>query len=296
MPEFVDWTRAFAMMGDSPVGYKVVLLAEDGSMYALLQGETAEGVFQTVRLDSEGRMSAFVIDSVDAWTRMLTIGNAELAVRLGSPNIYDRRGQVLFLDTFEQGLYTWNPFASGGSADVSLSPLAALASGYSVKLTGGNTTDWYAKVEKVVPSRPVGRMGMEFSLSMPTAWNYMQATFYLYTGTQALWGVIRWIYTGYVLQVYDHGSDYVGVGVGKVLGADAEMFNTIKFVVDTDTLKYVRMMFNNQEIAVSTRNLFAGADTTTSPSLKVAIELLSRDGFNDAMYLDNVIVTAAEPE
>lgn len=296
MAEFADWTRAFVMMGDSPVGIREILLAEDGSMYALLQGETAEGVIQTVRLDDEGRISAFVIDSVDAWNRMLTIGNAELAVRLGSSNIYDRRGQTLFMETFEQGLFHWDKITDGALAAVALSPIAALASGYSVLLTGGNTTDWEAGVERVVPSRPVGRMGLEFSLAMPGSWDYVQATFYMYTGTQVLYGVVRWHNTGYILQVYDKIDGYTNVGVGKVLGSGAQIFNTIKFVANTDTLDYVRLMFNNQEIDVSAYEIFSGADLLSSPHVKVVITLYSRDGFNDTMHLDNVIVTVAEPE
>lgn len=295
MPEFADWVRAFAMMGTDGTDYIPVLLGPDGSMYSVLQGEY-DGALKTVKLDSEGRMSAFIIDSVDAWTRMLTIGNAELAVRLGSPVIYDRRGQVLFMDTFEQGMRKWTTAMSGTNAAVALSPLAALMSGYSVKLTGGSTASYFAAVQRIVPSRPVGRIGLEFSLSLSSLWDYVQVTLYLYTGTQNLFGVVRWYYTDYELKAYDSGTGYVNVGTGKILGVAASNFNTIKFVLDMDTEKYVRLMFNNQEIDISTLNLHVVADTTTAPSIEVDVCLYSRDGYTDTLYLDNVILTAAEPE
>jgi hypothetical protein len=296
MPEYPDWTRAFAMLGKFGAEWKVVALTEDGSMYALLQGETIDEEIRTVRLDDEGRMSAFVIDSVDAWTRMLTIGNAELAVRMGSPNIYDRRGQTLFMETFEQGLFHWEEVTSGAGAAVTISPIAALASGYSVLLTGGSNADWEAGVERIVPSRPVGRMGLEFSLAMPGSWDYVQVSFYAYTGTQVLIGVVRWHKTGYILQVLDEDAGYTNVGVGKVLGSGAKIYNTMKFVINTDDLGYERLMFNNQEIDISAYEISNDDDVLTSPHVKAVISLFSRNGFNDTMHLDNVIVTVAEPE
>lgn len=285
-----------ALIGKHGEEFVTVAVNAVGNLYALLQGETAEGDLQTVRLDDEGRISAFVIDSVDAWDRMLYIGNAELAVRLGSPVIYDRRGNVLALCTFEQGSHGWTTVTSGNLADVSVSAVAAWVGGYAVKLTGGSTTDWEAGIERVIPSRPEGRMGLEFSLAMPGLWDYVQTTLYFYTGTQVFYGVLRWHNTGYVLQVLDNDTDYENVGVGKVLGADEQIFNVFKMVLDVDTLKYVRLMFNNQEIDTSEYDIPRAADTTSSPSIKIVILLFSRDGFNDVAYLDNVILTGAEPE
>jgi len=294
--EFADWTRAYLMMGDSPVGIREVLLAEDGSMYALLQGETVDEELQTVRLDDQGRLSAFVIDSVDAWNRMLTIGNAELAARLGSSMVYDKRGQVLFIESFENGWYRWILNKDGLLAAGEITPEVAATGGYCVKLTGGSDESNLAGIERRVASRPLGRMGLEFSFSVPAYWDYILASLYLYTGALQYIAAVKFVYSTGNLRVLDEHLGYPIVGVGTALGGDAHWFNTIKIVGDVSTGLYNRVMFNNQEIAIPTNTLKVDTNTTTPPGIKVDIAFYSREGSNDVMYLDDIILTGAEPE
>jgi len=293
MPEFADWTRAVAMMGDSPVGWKAILLAEDGSMYALLQGEDAEGAQHTVRLDDEGRLSAFIIDSTDAWNRMLTIGNAELAARLGSSVIYDRRGQVMFAESFEQGWVRWAFNPGGDLADGEVTPTKAATGGYCVKLTGGNDLGRIAMINRLVPSRPIGRMGLEFSFCLPGEWDYIQGVLSFYTGTHIYTSRVKFHYTLGTLEVIDEFLGDTPVGIGEAFGATG--FNTIKLVADVDTGKYVRLMFNNQEIDISARTILVGDDPASPPGIVVEIAILSIDEQNDVMYVDDIILTGGEP-
>lgn len=292
---FPDWLRAVQMLGQYAGEHKIVAVTEAGNLYVLLQGETAAGALQTVRLDSEGRMSAFVIDSVDAWNRMLTIGNAELAVRLGSSVAYDRRGQVLFVESFEQGWYKWTLGKSGTGADGKITAAVAATGGYCVELTGGSDAAMNASIERWVTSRPAGRMGLEFSFALPGSWREVLAQMYFYTGALEIEVSARFdLATGDIL-INDRVFGYHSVGSGQVLAADAKAFNTLKVVADVDTLKYVRLMYNQQEINLSTKDLPWGGDGT-APSVKVMLTNYSRGGFNDVMYIDDVILTMAEPE
>lgn len=294
--EFADWTRAYLMMGDSPVGIREVLLAEDGSMYALLQGETVDEELRTVRLDDQGRLSAFVIDSVDAWNRMLTIGNAELAARLGSPMVYDKRGQVMFMESFEDGWYRWILNKDGLLAAGEITPTVAATGGYCVKLTGGSDDTNLAGIERRVASRPVGRMGLEFSFSVPGSWDYILASLYLYTGALVYIAAIKFVFATGNLRVLDEHLGYPIAGTGTALGGDAHWFNTIKIVGDVSTGLYNRLMFNNQEIPIPTNTLKVDDAVGVPPGVKVDIAFYSREGSNDVMYLDDIILTGAEPE
>lgn len=292
MPEFPDWTRAFAMMGTDGVDYVPVLLAADGSMYAVLQGEY-EGALKTVKLDSVGRISAFVIDSVDAWNRMLTIGNAELAARLGSSVIYDQRGRVLFVESFEKGWYRWDLNTDGLLAAGEITPVVAATGGYSVKLTGGSSDTNLAGISRRVASRPLGGMGLEFSFCVPEYWDYILASLYLYTGALVYIAAVKFVYATGNLRILDEVYGYPIVGTGTALGGD--WFNTIKVVANIDTGKYVRLMFNNQEISIPTNTVSVDTDTTTPPGIMVDIAFYSREGSNDIIYLDDIILTGAEP-
>lgn len=292
MPEFADWTRAFAMMGQHAGDYVTVLLGADGSMYAVLQGEY-EGALRTVKLDDEGRLSAFVIDSIDAWDRMLTVGNAELCARLGSSVIYDKRGQVLFVESFERGWYRWTLSTDGTGAAGVITPTVAATGGYSVKLTGGSSDTNLASIHRRVPSRPAGKMGLEFSFAVPAYWDYILASLYLYTGALVYIAAVKFVYTTGNLRVLDEVEGYPIVGTGTALGGD--WFNTIKLVADIDTGMYVRLMFNNQEIAIPTKTVSVNTDTSTPPGIMVDIAFYGREGYNDIMYLDDIILTGAEP-
>jgi len=293
---FPDWLKASALLGQHAGDYIVVAVTDTGQLYALLQGETAEGDIETVRLDDEGRMSAFVIDSQDAWDRMLTIGNAELAARLGSSVIYDKRGQVLFVESFEGGWYRWKLNKDGLLAAGEITPEAAATGGYCVKLTGGSTLTHFAGIERRVASRPVGRMGLEFSFSVPGSWDYILASLYLFTGALAYIAAVKFVSATGNLRVLDQVWGYPIVGTGTALGGYLKWFNTIKIVGDISTGKYTRLMFNNQEIAIPTNTLKVDDDVTTPPGIMVDIAFYSRLANNDVMYLDDIILTGAEPE
>lgn len=80
---------------------------ESGATTTLIKGEKADETLKTVLVDGDGRLSAFMIDSSDAWGQMLAVGNAELASRTGSITQYDRRGQVILATNFSDG---WGPW------------------------------------------------------------------------------------------------------------------------------------------------------------------------------------------
>ncbi len=87
-----------------PRGQNGNYLVVDASGYltTVIKGDYA-GALRTVKLDDQGRLSAFVIDSQDAWGQMLQVGNAELAARLGSIVRFDKRGIVMLMDNFDSG-------------------------------------------------------------------------------------------------------------------------------------------------------------------------------------------------
>jgi len=294
MPELPDWMRASAILGTDGTNYIPVLLAPDGSMYAVLQGEYA-GALRTVKLDDEGRLSAFVIDSVDAWDRMLTVGNAELAARLGSPVRYDKRGQVLAVENFEHGWNRWTLYTSGTGADGEIVPTTSASGGYSVHLTGGLDINKHAYIRFQRGSLPIGRMGVEFSFAIDGAIDMVCVSTQFRTGAHEYQSIARFVYSGYDLQVLDDVAGYVSVGTGKPAGEDIHIFNTVKLVHDLGTERYARFLFNQQEIDISDR-VIRKVVVTDPACVIVDIRVHSRTAYNDDAYIDDVIITVAEPE
>ncbi len=54
------------------------------------------GELVPMKFDAEGRGELYITDSVDVWGNIKVMGLAELAARLGSPMLFDRRGNILF--------------------------------------------------------------------------------------------------------------------------------------------------------------------------------------------------------
>lgn len=294
MPEFPDWTKAFAMMGTDGTDYLPVLLGADGSMYAVLQGEH-EGTLKTVKLDDEGRMSAFVIDSVDAWNRMLTIGNAELAARMGSPVVYDRRGHVMFMETFEHGRAAWEDGLGGAGAAVALSPTSVARGGYSLKLTTDAGGDHYAGISFCCGLLPVGRMGVAVSFAPVQAFGTFELHLTVETVAEYWSGKVRFDYASNVLDVYTSSEIWEEVGAAEIATIGSRTYNIMKMVINIDTGYFERVMLNEYEYSTTDKALMAG-DPVGGRWAQVVVRLGGRNDENDICYVDNVVLTTAEPE
>jgi len=296
MSEMPDWLRAYVLMGqtgDVPPDYKAVLVAEDGELYAVLQGIYGEEL-RTVKLDGEGRISAFVIDSTDAWGRMLSVGNAELAVRLGSAIAYDRRGQVAHFQDFERGFGAWTGSTAGTAAAVALDPTTSLSGGYSCKLTGGSDGAGMASVRLDCGIVPVGKMGLEFAFSLGTIFDTLETQFSFYDGSNHYSARVRYFYTTGVIMVLDETSGWTTVGTVAHAGIDSMHYNTLKYVFDQTTQKYERLLFNGEEFDLSAVSYYDYGASALS-QIKVSVACYSRGGQNDYVNVDDIIVTLAEP-
>lgn len=293
MPELPDWMRAFAMIGTDGADYIPVLLGSDGSMYAVLQGEY-EGALRTVKLDDEGRISAFVIDSSDAWDRFLTIGNAELAVRLGSPVAYDRRGQVHLFEDFENGIHRWQELTSGSGAAIALDPTTAAAGGYSVKLTPGTTVNKYAYLLYRRGTLPIGRVGMEFSFALPGACQWVFGSLFVDDGTALYECKFRWLDSDNGLYINDSDLGMTLVGTDPLVGLNKQRYNTIKVVIDLPNEEWVRLLFNQQEIDISAHPM-EGIAPGAAPRISMEVGVYGTGAAGQDVYIDDVILTFGEP-
>ena len=291
---FPDWLRAMALMGETATGYKIIAVTDEGELYALLQGMTPEDELQTIRLDDEGRISAFIIDSADAWNRMLSIGNAELAVRMGSAIAYDRRGQVIFFDDFEHGWGLWTGTSEGTGANVELDPTSSLSGGYSLKMIGGSAIRLDTSVDMSRGQSPVGRIGLEVAFSITDIVGYLVFDLFIYDGSRQYTAAVRYDYATEDLSVYPDGGPWTWVADAKFVDPDPTHYNVLKFVIDTDTKTYVRLLANAVEVDLSGRS-YHDEDDTTKNEIGVRFYVMSRALNNDTINIDDVIVTLAEP-
>ncbi len=222
------------------------------------------------------------------------IDTGELAARLGSPVVYDRRGNLMWMDDFEDGINKWAPETNGLGGAVESSIETAFFGAKSCKLTAGSTLGRYAQIRRSFQLPILGGVGVEYTHNVFVTGDYLRLTVqFLYGGTV------------YVASVQYDGSDdklyylndanvYVESGIELDLVLSVDNFYTLKLVADFRNNKYMRLMFANKFADLSAHNLYttpaAGPDF-----MSVAIHLKGDAASNRFCYIDNVILTQNEP-
>lgn len=292
MSELADWMRANVILGTDGTDYIPVLLGADGSMYAVLQGEY-EGALRTVKLDDEGRMSAFVIDSTDAWGRMLSIGNAELAARLGSILSYDRQGSIVQQTDFDNGWDSWRQSLVGGAL-LALTPGVGRMGGYTAKMTGGAIGTGRCALFNYIPVLASDRVGLATFLSVPIQTEYLELEISYSDAVTRYQGWVRWDCAAKEVQLLDNTPAWVTVLDGVDIYRRAQSFTFFKLVIDFTARTYERVFFGPFEVDLRAYSLNLLAPVAY-PSIYVAVRNEPREGTTDISYCDGIAVTVAEP-
>lgn len=293
MSEQIDWLRAYALMG-TYLGEQVqIQLGPGGLFYAVLRGQGPTGL-QTVMVDGEGRLSAFVIDSSDAWGQMLEVGNAELAARLGSVVQHDRRGQVISATDFSNGYGVWRTTASGDDATIELDPTAFRSGGYSIKCTGIEPNADDVTLFTRMPVLPLATAGLSVFFSIPENLLNVRLTIQYDDATTRVQGIFLYTIADETLDVYHGTTGWSEVASGVTINNNAHSFNYMKLVIDGDEDSYLRVMFNDIEEALTTYPLQSLA-TAGYAHLYLSVLANMRAGEADVIYLDCPVVTINEP-
>lgn len=223
------------------------------------------------------------------------VSRAEQAVRAGSFNTYDRRGEVFWQENFEDGLSKWDSNISGAGASVALSVARAHTGSTSVKLVAGSDGNRYAELTRPVAVPKIANViGFEMAWSGDSNVEETQFLVTAYTGTLVLyWGIRTIIATGQVAILTGSGT-WTDVGTAIVPYMDTLNFIQFKFVVEYTTLAYKRLLIGPFEIDVKGYKGYYGASAEVG-----RIHLTGRNigtaGTNAAAYADNFIITQNEP-
>lgn len=264
----------------------------DGFMTAVVKGDF-EGDLRTVKLDDDGRLSAYTYDPQDVWGSIISIGNAELAARLGSPVRYERSGQVILIESFEHGTQRWAYTGYGTGWAVSLDPSHAMTGGYSLKLVSGKIALGKAELKTRLGTYPAGKLG--FSLKFGIDTNIGSIAFYAHIDNIAYqWTAgARWNDATEDLEYRDSAGNYVKAGDADLPGRLDHYWNTLKWVIDMELGEYTRIRFNEQTFDLTGTSFFQGTSGGTA-MIDLHIILTGDASANYTAYLDDIIITAAE--
>lgn len=266
-----------------------VAVDDDGYISAVLKGSRL-GVLTTISVDGDGRIQAFMLDDESQWGDVIKVGNAEMAARLGSPVVFDWRGQTFYVHDFSDGLGAFYCTLSGAGADYAIDPLYKMRGGYSLKLTGGSDSSQYAKAQGICGRNPSDRFGFLVSVS-----SYAQTTDIILRarpGDTRYIGVLRYKWGTWSLQYLGDDAAYHTIATVYCQNYPY-VFNNFKLVIDVSTHKYVRALVNDTEFDLSAYDL--ESDGSGFPgTCEFEILTTSRVNENDYNYIDHVILTVNE--
>ncbi len=217
---------------------------------------------------------------------------AELAVRLGSIVIFDRRGKVITLDNCESPIIKWSQNLSGNGvvflddtyskSGTQCLQLSATASGDAVTLARG------------FPPLLSRRIGLEFSFSRPSPNNYLDFKTTHSDGVNFSVGKIRVDINAKKLYYLDSSNAFIEFAEVGSFDSALYLYYPIKLVVDFETNKYVRLLFAGTEYDLSSYGLYVYA-AVASPYVSFIVTWQWRTGIAGSVYLDDFIFTQDEP-
>lgn len=219
----------------------------------------------------------------------------ELAVRLGSIVMYDRRGDVVAIEDFENGMNRWSWGADGTNPAVTLVCFPSQHGSLAVKITSPDQDEKSTFIRRRVFKPVLSKYGLEISFKCVAQLYKMRLQIAYFTGS---------VYYAYFL-VYDHNAGTVAIidenGVEQTIGTcgtqstSEEAFTNFKLVVDLVNQMYVRGIVNGVSYDASTYEPTVAA-SGTAKSVTLGVWVTSTGTTQSSPVVDSIIVTQNEPD
>jgi len=280
------------------------VVAQDAgnNLIAVMKGDYL-GALKTWKVDVEGRGEMFLNDTEDIWGNINTVGLAEVAVRMGSVDSFDRRGTVFYYDDFEDAPLKWNrnfeTGAGGTGHSITLSNERTFRGSGCMKIIPPNVATDYSRAFRYIGGVSAHKVGMETNVTFADTLNLMPCVlFRAYTGTRNIWAGIRIEQQGAGGLSYLNNTgnqphlDAAWTTFDNTFNLDLYTSYPIKFVVDLDTEKYIRCMFGGTEIDMSALTPYA---TNSTFCQRVLMDIYVVAGTAGAVLFDDFIFTIEEP-
>ena len=264
----------------------------NGFMSTVIKGIYG-ATLKTLATDDEGNMIALLKDTDDQWGYKISVGIGELAARLGSPMNWDKRGQVVRIETFADGFGSALTGASGTGALVILQPTVSQMGGYSCQLTSGTTVNRSASVTIYSDYSPSGRVGFEAVFSMADQPDNINITATIWTGVYNYTMGCRLNKTTGQLQVYNSADAWVNV-LTYSIPAVPQVFFTVKIVLDLDTQHWVRLLAKGAQFdlsAIEAKRVLSAVH----PYITFSVQAKEDAAVSHTIYVDRMIITTNEP-
>lgn len=218
----------------------------------------------------------------------------ELAVRLGSPDVFQRSGNVIFIDSFENGLTPYFTTLNGTGAKIDHMGDRSFHGGESIRLTGGSDGGRRAELNKRFHVVELNKMGIEITFSMDSSVYYVAIYLNHRDGVNIhTYGLFANMDAG-KFQYYDDTGNRVNLDTFDWGNDDLDHWHTMKLICDLENNNYVQAFYNEKVFLLPDIKSKATLSADV-PRIDTSILVISDDGENGIAYLDSFILTINEP-
>lgn len=219
---------------------------------------------------------------------------SELAARLWSPSVYDRRGEVVWMNNFADGLSQWRPVEGGDEDSVILSADYPNRGHYCAKLITGTVGIIAAGIYAYVYPPVLNKWGLEVGFAIGQAFSSFTIDMGYYDGTYAYRGYALIDGGNDLLKLYDENGDLQTIAEVEVLHSLFGLYHVLKLVIDTEDGTYERILLDSNEYDVSAYSLYPTL-SSAAPCNGIRV-IFTGDGVGlDHARVGYVISTANEP-
>jgi hypothetical protein len=219
---------------------------------------------------------------------------AELAVRLGSIVSFDRRGDVVWMDDFEDNINRWYLTGLGTGSDIALSTTRAHQGAKSAALTPGNAVDDWACISKSTGAVIPSKIGFSIATTITDEIDHYIIEIEYYDGTKDHIAKLRYDRINKTLAYFSSAETYTTFAEGIKLKEYPALFYNLKLVIDVNSREYVRVLTDTVEYDLSGIG-YTTYNSTDPPLLTVSYKVVNNDTGNFTVYADNAIITQNEP-
>lgn len=218
----------------------------------------------------------------------------EHAVRLGSPHLWDRRGDVIWQTIFAEGLTGVEAVAVGGGASILLHTGRAWQGAYCVKMTVPDLLLRSAVLAKWGPLPITSGLGFEVAFAFDDDMEWFSIAIEGNDGTRQFRAEIRYDHLNGQLLYYDHAGLPQVVETPFLLASGGNYWHIMKMVIRFDLVRYGRVIVDNQEfdLIAHAYRVFGGAGPTY---IENEVTFDPDTGDTSVIYVDSMIVTQNEP-
>jgi len=218
----------------------------------------------------------------------------ETAVRLGSPHLWDRRGDVIYQCDFDEGLEGLRWYESVAGLTHNLYTGNSMKGAFSVRGVCGPAANEYVGVTKSVPFPVASRIGLEAAHNFWLTFSYFTLEIHIITAAATVSGGVRIDRVNNRLQYDDGSPGWANFGAAPNAYLSNEILHVMKLVIDATTNQYVRTILDDVEEDMAGIPLNpVGAGGTSHAIIEVYGENVGTEVAQ--VFIDNVIVTQNEP-